>query len=58
MPDDVGLIADAIVELLEDPGRRAEAARRNREWVVAEHDVRTQARRMGEAFARAEHRLG
>lgn len=58
VPDDVGLIADAIVELLEDPGRRAEAARRNREWVVAEHDVRTQARRMGEAFARAEHRLG
>lgn len=58
VPDDVGLIADALVELLEDPVRRAEIARHNREWVVAEHDVRTQARRMGEAFARAEQRLG
>lgn len=58
VPDDIGAIADALVELLEDPARRADAARANRAWVVANHDVRTQARRMGEAFARAEARLG
>ncbi|MFN8195056.1 MAG: glycosyltransferase family 4 protein [Nocardioidaceae bacterium] len=58
VPDDVDAIADALVELLEDPVRRAAVARANREWVVANHDVRTQARRMGEAFTRAESRLG
>jgi glycosyltransferase involved in cell wall biosynthesis len=58
VPDDLDQIADALLELLEDPGRRADIARHNREWVVAEHDVFTQARRMGEAFARAEQRLG
>lgn len=57
MPDDVDRIADALVELLEDPTRRAEIARANRTWVVDNHDVRTQARRMGEAFTRAEQRL-
>ena len=58
VPDDIDEIADALVELLEDPTRRAEAARANRVWVVENHDVRTQARRMGEAFTRAEERLG
>ncbi len=57
VPDDVDRIADALVELLEDPTRRAEIARANRTSVVDKHDVRTQARRMGEAFARAEQRL-
>ena len=57
VPDDVDRIADALVELLEDPTRRAEIARANRTWVVDNHDVRTQARRMGEAFTRAEQRL-
>lgn len=58
VPDDVEAIADAITGFLEDPARRAEVARANREWVVAERDVRTQAVRMGEAFSRAEQRLG
>ena len=58
LEDDVDLIAGTIVDLLRDPTHRATIARANREWVVAEHDVRTQAARMGEAYARAEARLG
>ncbi|HEY3013966.1 MAG TPA: glycosyltransferase family 4 protein [Nocardioides sp.] len=58
VPDEVDAIAEAIIGFLADPVQRAEAARANREWVVANHDVHTQARRMGEAFSRAERRLG
>jgi glycosyltransferase involved in cell wall biosynthesis len=57
VPDDVDALAAALVGFLADPVRRAEVARANRDWVVANHDVRTQARRMGEAFGRAEARL-
>jgi phosphatidylinositol alpha-1,6-mannosyltransferase len=56
--DDVEAIADALVGFLADPARRAEVALSNRSWILENHDVETQARRMGEAFARAEARLG
>jgi len=58
VPDDVEAIADAVTGFLSDPEKRAAVARTNREWVVANHDVHTQARRMGDAFGRAEARLG
>lgn len=56
--DDPRLIADALLGFLRDPGHRAAVARANRAWVVETHDVRTQALRMGDAFAAAERRLG
>lgn len=56
--DDARTIADALLDFLRDPAHRAEVARANRTWVVETHDVRTQATKMGEAFAAAERRLG
>jgi phosphatidyl-myo-inositol dimannoside synthase len=56
--DDPMAIAESILAFLLDPTHRYAVARSNREYVVEHHDVRTQARRMGEAFASAEARLG
>jgi len=58
VPDDIDAIAGAITGFLADPAARQQVALRNRAWVVENHDVRTQALRMGEAFTRAEARLG
>jgi glycosyltransferase involved in cell wall biosynthesis len=58
VPDDVEAIASALTDFLTDRELRMRTARFNRDYVVENHDVRTQARRMGEAFARAETRLG
>jgi phosphatidyl-myo-inositol dimannoside synthase len=55
--DDAEALAAALVPLLADPAGRAELGRANRAYVQDRHDVVRQARRMGEAFSRADARL-
>ena len=54
--DDAGELSEAIIGWLDDPPRRAEAGRRNREHVLAHHRLDQQCARMGEAFSAAENR--
>jgi phosphatidyl-myo-inositol dimannoside synthase len=56
--DDPEALAAALVPLLADPVARRELGAFNRAYVEERHDVVVQAHRMGEAFARAEARLG
>nr|WP_241733130.1 glycosyltransferase family 4 protein [Aeromicrobium phoceense] len=57
-PDQVEALAAALVGWLSDPVRRQLQAEANRAWVAEHHDLRTQCRRMGEAFAEMEHLHG
>src|SRR5690606_32394452 len=56
--EQVQALADALVGWLTDPQRRRARGRANRDWVVEHHDLRTQTRRMGEAFAEMERLHG
>ena len=47
-------LATELIGWLSDPDRRQAQGAVNRDWVVANHDLRTQAARMGEAFAEIE----
>lgn len=55
--DDPALIADELIAFLADPERRKAVARWNRDYVVSNADMRTQAARMEKAFCEAEERL-
>lgn len=52
--DSVHTLADGLVAMLTDPGRRASVGRANRRYVEDHHDLVTQCARMGEAFADVE----
>lgn len=54
LDDDAEAIADRLVHWLTDRADRARVGALNRERMLAEHDLDTQVRRMGEAFARVE----
>jgi len=54
--DDAGVLADAMIGWLDDPARRADAGRRNRQHVLDHHRLDRQCARMGEAFRDAEER--
>lgn len=54
LDDDAEAIADSLLKWLQDPAKRAEAGRLNRERMVRDHDLATQCARMGEAFASIE----
>jgi glycosyltransferase involved in cell wall biosynthesis len=56
--DDPEAIAEALIGFLCDDGLRSKVSALNRSYAVDNHDVVTQAWRMGQAFARAERRLG
>ena len=51
---DAGALAEGLLHFLTDDLAAQAAARAGRERVVAEHDIVTQTRRMGEAFAEFE----
>lgn len=51
-------IAAALLGWLHDKERRDAVGRQNRDWVVTHHDLLTQSRRMGEAFAEMERLHG
>lgn len=52
--DDAAALADGLLHFLEDDNAARETGRANRERMVAEHDIVTQTRRLGEAFAEFE----
>jgi glycosyltransferase involved in cell wall biosynthesis len=54
--DDPEALAEALVGLLEDPGRRAAVGAANRRHVERHHELGTQCARMGAAFAEVEAR--
>jgi phosphatidyl-myo-inositol dimannoside synthase len=56
--DDPEAVADALTGFLSDDELRIKVSQLNRNHAVENHDVVTQSRRMGQAFARAERRLG
>lgn len=56
VPDDAGALAEALVDVLGDPGWRARTGAANRAHVLARHEIRTQCRAMGAALRRAEAR--
>ncbi len=51
-------LADELIGWLSDAERRAGQGAANRAWVLANHDLRTQCARMGEAFAEIERLHG
>jgi glycosyltransferase involved in cell wall biosynthesis len=54
--DDAEALAEALVGLLEDPGRRAAVGAANRRHVERHHELDTQCARMAAAFAEIEAR--
>lgn len=52
--DDAEALAEGLLAFLSDPGRRRDVGAANRARMVADHDLATQCRRMGEAFAQIE----
>ena len=54
LPDDAGALADGLVHFLLDDKLREGVGARNRRHVVEHHELHTQARRMGQAFASIE----
>jgi phosphatidyl-myo-inositol dimannoside synthase len=56
--NDPEAVAEALSGFLCDDGLRSKVSELNRRYAVDNHDVVTQAGRMGQAFARAERRLG
>jgi len=56
VPDDAGLLAEAVVGFLADPSARARAGERNRAHVLEHHEVQRQSRLMGDAFRAAMER--
>ncbi|MCL3837375.1 glycosyltransferase family 4 protein [Aeromicrobium duanguangcaii] len=56
--DQVEALAAQLVAWLTDPARRAEQGAVNRAWVTEHHDLRTQCRRMGDAFSEMERLHG
>jgi glycosyltransferase involved in cell wall biosynthesis len=56
--DDPEAVADALTTFLSDDELRLKVAQLNRNHALENHDVITQSERMGQAFSRAEYRLG
>ena len=56
--DDPEAVAEALTEFLSYDELRSKVSQFNRNYAVDNHDVVTQARRMEQAFERAEWRLG
>lgn len=54
LEDDADALAEGLVHFLTNDAAAAEAGRLNRARMVAEHDIVTQTRRLGEAFAEFE----